>query len=189
MKKIDARGLECPKPVILIKKAMEEAEEASILVDNEAARDNVQRFGLNAGCTVAIVENDQGIELFLRKGSVAQPAEGTKEVVVLIKSSLFGTGDPKLGALLMRSFLVSLLEGDRSMKALIFMNSGVELTTREGEILEILREIEGKGAAIYSCGTCLDFYDLKAELKIGLVTNMYSSTELLSDSGNTVITI
>ena len=189
MGKIDARGLECPRPVILIKKAMEEADEASILVDNEIARDNVKRFGQNEGCTVTIVENEEGIELFLKKGTKDPMEGGSEEVVVLIKSSRFGEGDPPLGNLLMKSFLVSLLEGTRKVKALIFMNSGVELTTRNQEALEILREIEGKGAVIYSCGTCLDYYQLKDDLQIGLITNMYSSVELLTGPGHRVITI
>lgn len=189
MKKIDARGLDCPRPVILIKKTMEEVDEASILVDNEVARDNVKRFGQNAGCKVTIVENDNVTELFLKKESDKEVVRLDGEVVVLIKSSLFGEGDPKLGNVLMKSFMVSLLESDKKVKALIFMNSGVELTTRNLEIVEVLKVFEEKGSVIYSCGTCLDFYGLKEELKIGLITNMYSSVELLVGEGNRVITI
>ncbi|MCX7703007.1 MAG: sulfurtransferase TusA family protein, partial [Planctomycetota bacterium] len=43
MKLIDARGLPCPKPVILTKEAIEESsggEVIRVLVDNAAARDN-----------------------------------------------------------------------------------------------------------------------------------------------------
>lgn len=195
MEKIDARGLECPQPVLKIKKALEEALEASILVDNEAARENVRRFGENNGCKVTIVENDQGTELFLKKTRDEAEREGNAKasaddgVVVLIKSARFGEGDPKLGALLMKSFLVSLLESDRTIKGMIFMNSGVELTTREGEPLEILEKIAGKGAALYSCGTCLDFYGLKEDLKIGEVTNMYSAVELLTEAGSKALAV
>jgi selenium metabolism protein YedF len=189
MKKIDARGLECPRPVILIKKALEEVDEASILVDNEVARDNVQRFGQNAGCKVTIVENDSVIELFLKKEADKELVGLDEKVVVLIKSSFFGEGDSKLGNVLMKSFLVSLLECEKQVKALIFMNSGVELTTRNMEAIEVLKSFDEKGTDIYSCGTCLDFYGLKEELKIGLITNMYSSVELLVGEGIRVITI
>lgn len=188
MSKIDARGLDCPKPVILIKKALEGADEASILVDNQTARENVARFGENAGCSVTILENQEGIELFLKKVS-EKKTSGEEEAVVLIKTSRFGEGDETLGALLMKSFLVSLLEGDKKVKALIFMNKGVELTTAEGDILEILKAHEAKGTAIYSCGTCLDYYRLKEKLLIGQVTNMYSAVEMLTDQAYKVITI
>jgi hypothetical protein len=30
-----------------------------------------------------------------------------------------------------------------------------------------------QGVEILSCGTCLDFYQLKSELGVGSVTNMY----------------
>lgn len=45
VKTVDARGLSCPQPVIVTKKAMEKSEEnLEILVDNTTARDNVLRF-------------------------------------------------------------------------------------------------------------------------------------------------
>ncbi len=189
MKKLDGRGLDCPRPVILIKKAMEEVSEASILVDNEVARDNVQRFGLNSGCKVTIVENEKGIELFLRKDNKEVKTSAENAVVVLIKSCLFGEGEPKLGNILMKSFLVSLLESDKKVKSIILMNSGVELTTKNLEVIEVLKAFKNKGTVIYSCGTCLDFYNLKDNLKIGLITNMYSSVEQLVDEDNKVLVI
>ncbi|MDD2370431.1 MAG: sulfurtransferase-like selenium metabolism protein YedF [Firmicutes bacterium] len=189
MRQIDGRGLECPRPVILIKKAMEEVNEASILVDNEVARDNVKRFGLNSGCKVTVVENDNGIELFLKKEEKKEESSSEDSIVVLIKSCYFGEGDPKLGNVLMKSFLVSLLESDKKIKSIILMNSGIELSTNNLEAVEVLKAFEAKGAVIYSCGTCLDFYNLKDKLKIGLITNMYSSVEQLVEAGSKVLVI
>ena len=189
MEKINAKGLECPRPVILIKKALESADEAQIIVDNEVARDNVKRFGENNGFDVVVIENSDGIELQLKKR--AEETEDKKaeveEVVVLIKSSKFGEGEEKLGNILMKSFLVSLLETDKKIKSLMFMNSGVFLTTKNEEILEVLKEFDKKGVTIFSCGTCLDFYSLKEELKIGEITNMYSTVDTLVESGVKVI--
>lgn len=180
MKEIDARGLECPRPVILTKKALEETDEVSVLVDNLAARENVKRFGEQAGCKVTVVENQEGIRLHLSKVGEKEEAGLSSALAVLIKSRYFGEGEERLGEVLMRSFLVSLLEGDAPVKALIFMNSGVFLTTLGSPLLEVLQALEGKGAEIYSCGTCLDYYQLADKLAVGKVTNMYSATELLS---------
>ena len=36
-KVVDARNLPCPQPVVLTKKALEEADEVTTIVDNEAA--------------------------------------------------------------------------------------------------------------------------------------------------------
>ena len=71
----------------------------------------------------------------------------------------------------------------------MFMNSGVFLTTKEGEILEVLKEFAKKEIDILSCGTCLDFYSLKEELKIGGITNMYSTADTLTESGIKVIVL
>ena len=51
MKKVDARGLSCPEPVILTKKALESKEAVyEILVDNVTAKENVSRFAQHQGC-------------------------------------------------------------------------------------------------------------------------------------------
>ena len=45
MKKVDARGLSCPEPVIRAKNAMESGDkEYEILVDNVVAKENVSRL-------------------------------------------------------------------------------------------------------------------------------------------------
>ena len=45
--KIDARGLNCPEPVILTKKGIDLGEEhIEIVVDNLAARENVSKMGI-----------------------------------------------------------------------------------------------------------------------------------------------
>lgn len=64
LNQIDARGLSCPQPVLLAKKAMEKNPEGiRVLVDNTAARDNVSRFANNSGYKVEI--NNQGGDFLL----------------------------------------------------------------------------------------------------------------------------
>ena len=41
---------------------------------------------------------------------------------------------------------------------------------------ELGQLVEG-GVEIFSCGTCLDYYQLKDKLKVGNVTNMYETVE------------
>jgi UV DNA damage endonuclease len=60
-----------------------------------------------------------------------------------------------------------------------FMNSAVFLTTEGSSIVEYLMILEEQGVEILSCGTCLDYYQLKDKLRVGKVTNMYSATEIL----------
>lgn len=57
MKIIDARGLSCPEPVIMIRQAMASKEDAyQITVDNVASRENVTRFAQHQGYQVAVSE-------------------------------------------------------------------------------------------------------------------------------------
>lgn len=55
MIQVDARGLSCPQPVLLAKKAIaQKANQYSIIVDNETAVQNVKRFMLSNGYSVDI---------------------------------------------------------------------------------------------------------------------------------------
>ncbi|SBV97231.1 conserved hypothetical protein [uncultured Eubacteriales bacterium] len=59
MKTVDARGLSCPEPVILIRNAMSGAEGAyQIIVDNQTARENVTRYAVSQGYRVEVAEKD-----------------------------------------------------------------------------------------------------------------------------------
>ena len=59
MKTVDARGLSCPEPVIMTKKALASKDSRyEILVDNVTARENVTRFASHQGYQVAVSEKD-----------------------------------------------------------------------------------------------------------------------------------
>lgn len=68
MNTIDARGLSCPEPVILIRKAMMSKEDAyEIIVDNVASRENVTRFAEHQGYQVSVTEKDGEYTLGIKK--------------------------------------------------------------------------------------------------------------------------
>lgn len=68
MNKLDARGLSCPEPVIMIRKAMMSNEDAyEIIVDNAASRENVTRYANHQGYTVAVEEKDGEYTLSITK--------------------------------------------------------------------------------------------------------------------------
>lgn len=66
--KMDARGLSCPEPVIMIKKAMEKEEELyEIVVDNHASKENITRFAENKGYKVSVKEKSGEYTLSITK--------------------------------------------------------------------------------------------------------------------------
>jgi hypothetical protein len=48
--------------------------------------------------------------------------------------------------------------------------------------LDSLKLLVEAGVEILSCGTCLDFYNLKDKLEVGIITNMYDTVESLLSS-------
>lgn len=65
MKKVDARGLSCPEPVIQTKNAMASGESAyEVLVDNVVAKENVSRYAVHQGYQVNVEE--QGDDFLLK---------------------------------------------------------------------------------------------------------------------------
>jgi len=177
MKPLDLRGKTCPMPVIETKKFLEETgvKEIQTIVDNPTSCENVKRFLETAGFTVSIEK--RGDEFFLsglrekEASSVVSSAE--KKVLVFIDGTTMGRGNDDLGTILMRSFLNTLKELDPKPWRIIFVNTGVYLTVDSSEYINILKEIESLGTEILACGTCLDFFNVKARLAVGKISNMY----------------
>jgi len=187
---IDCRGKACPQPVITAKQALEQLKEGEVVlvVDNPSSSENVERFARSQGCSVHVVEKEGDYYLRLGKprsgGTSAFPQEGKKarKTVAYISSQFLGIGDDTLGAILMKVFLKTLLEMENKPNPLIFINSGVKLTSEGSEVLESLRALAGAGVEILSCGTCLDFYGLKEKLRVGIVSNMYDIARSLLEA-------
>lgn len=58
--KIDARGVSCPQPVLMAKKALSSNKEGfEILVDNNVAKENVSRFIKNVGLRAEVSEVEE----------------------------------------------------------------------------------------------------------------------------------
>ena len=68
MEQLDARGLSCPEPVIMIRKAMLSGGAAyEMVVDNPASRENVTRYAQHQGYTVSVAEQNGEYTLTMTK--------------------------------------------------------------------------------------------------------------------------
>lgn len=189
--KVDARGLNCPQPVILTKRAMGEnaGEDIITLVDNSAALENVCKLARSQGYNYTVDNNGEEHTINMTRDccECLEPTAETRDVAILIKSNLFGSGNDELGSILMKSFMYALTEMSNNISHLVFMNSGVLLTAEGSPVLEHLQTLEESGVEIMSCGTCLDFLQLKDKLRVGQVTNMYTALETLTDASKALI--
>lgn len=188
MIEVDARGLPCPRPVIETKEALEKIAEGSItvVVDSKESRQNVERFARSQGCTVTVSEKEGVFRLEIVKGQQTQEKSQKSSDVVLIASDRFGTGDDRLGEILMKAFLNTLWDANPKPAKLLFINDGVRLTTEGSEVLDALKLLADNGVEIFSCGTCLEYYQLKDKLKVGQVTNMYDTVDSLLSAGKVI---
>ena len=195
---VDARGLACPEPVVRALKAMEQpgVERVCVVVDNDAAVENVRRMAASQGWEAALESSAHGTRLILAKeedASAARQPEACQilpqrppNFVVLLSSDTFGKGEEALGRILIRAFIKTLKDLDPRPGAVIFANSGVRLTTEGSELLDDLRFLESQGVQVLSCGTCLDYYKLSDSLAVGVVSNMYEIASALAGADRVV---
>jgi selenium metabolism protein YedF len=194
---VDARGLACPQPVILTKKALVEAgkEPVTTIVDSPTAEANVSRMAQKAGWQVAVEAKDGGTYLHLAREGAATEAlpvgqvevlPATGPLVVYISADRMGRGVDELGGILIRAFLHTLNEVAPLPDALVFVNTGVRLVTESSPVLEDLQALAAQGVDILACGTCLNYLELTDKVAVGTVSNMYDIAETLLGAGKVV---
>lgn len=182
--RIDARGLGCPKPVMLAEEALARMSEGTVevLVDNEASVGNLSRFARNnslyaeteqAGdywkVTIAkgyVCETPAGEPAPSAEGPVEEGVEAARGILMVIGSDALGK-EEALGRILMKGLFETMKVTRELPHTIFFLNAGVRLTTVDGEFAALLGEIEAMGVEIYSCGTCLDYFGIAGELKVG----------------------
>jgi len=190
---IDARGLACPKPVILTKKEIDKGSNDIVtIVDNEIAKENVTKLisKMQFEYDIETSEGDFFIH-FTTDNEVALEEQGQlkaeiEDLVIFVASDKMGLGNDELGEVLMKGYFYTLTERTPLPKAVLFVNSGITLTVEDSPVLEHIRRLEELGVEILSCGTCLDYYMLKDKLAVGGVTNMYTIVDTMNGAKKTI---
>lgn len=198
MKEIDCRGLACPAPVLNAKKAIENEglNEITIIVDNDAAVQNVSRFLGTQNFEVSVQRDGNDL---LIKGNKTEKAntdttiveetdKDVRKIMVMVTTDKIGHGDDDLGEKLMSSFLKTLNEMGDDLWRLVFLNSGVKLTIEGADTLSDLKSLEEEGIHILVCGTCLTHFNLLDKKQVGETTNMLDIVTAMQLADN-VITI
>lgn len=199
METVNAFGLACPKPLMMAKAKIDEgARELSVHVDNEIAVKNVSRLAEKYGLNVAVetIEGGWSVNFSEGDGSVAAAAAPAAAAActpagcgyaVFIGKDHVGEGDPQLGYNLMKMAIYTLSESKDVPASVLFMNSGVKLVAGdEQQIIDSVNKLIEKGTEVLVCGTCLDFYGLKEQLKVGEVSNMYDILGRMQEAAKTI---
>ena len=175
-----------------------------IEVGNKTAKENLKRMANTKGYDCHIEEHgdDQYTVTISRtkpegkeepKGKTAENIEEKgnlptepKGLTYLILSDELGRGEAELGKLLMKGFLYTLTQTQPLPEKLVLLNSAVKLSTENPETIEHQKTLENEGVMIYSCGTCLNFYDLADKLQAGIIGNMYDVVEVINQTHNKI---
>lgn len=100
-------------------------------------------------------------------------------LLLVLKSSMMGDGEPDLGEKLLRAFLTQLLESGSIPARIICMNTGIFLTTQGSSLQDLMEQFDSLGSEVLSCGTCLDYYGRSDRLVVGKPTNMRDTVQAL----------
>lgn len=191
---LNCEGLHCPQPVIRTKDTLAAMTDGEllVLVDNEAARDNVRRFAESQGHSVAVDQVDETFQLSIRIGGgdavqqeliVQCPSlAGKKRIVVHISSEFMGRGDDGLGARLMAAYFDTLAQFAENITHITLVNSGVKLIAQGSPVLVEAQELEKLGIQFVACGVCLTHFGLAAKVEVGIVSNMFAILAVQKDA-------
>lgn len=177
--RLDAAGKACPIPVIMAKKELDNGtQDLSILVDGQTQIDNLSRLGKTYGREITVTpEGEKLVATFANgDGNIPESAHGFDEgnYAVFFNKEGLGNGDAELGMNLAKMAIFTLSESENIPTYVLFMNGGVKLTTGvEPQIIENLKTLIEKGTKVLVCGTCLNFFGIKEDCKVGTVSNMY----------------
>ncbi len=206
MKKIiDAKGKECPTPVIMAKKEIDGGNDNFVVeVDNRIAVQNLQKLANNQGFISKLEEDNNLFKVYFSKASgklngeeeceecneILDKLEEDKKVLgtwsVFIGKEIIGAGDEELGKSLMKMYFYTISEGDDLPKSVLFMNGGVKVPTLNEQAIEHLKDLEEKGVEILVCGACLNFYGLEGSLNVGKISNMYDITNRMKEAAKVI---
>jgi selenium metabolism protein YedF len=197
MDRIDARGLACPKPVMLTKEAVDRGlNEFEVLVDNPVGASNVQRFLQKNGFAVSPQEQDGLYTIGARReGSVGDTAKKDtpesqgprfEDVAVLVCQSTLGGRDQELGEVLIKGFLSTLADREVPPRTVALMNEGVMLALPDHSASDSLKQLEERGVNLLVCGTCTTHFGVTDQVRAGTISNMFEITEALLEAKRTV---
>lgn len=198
---LDLKGMQCPKPVLETQKAFKDQSitEFEVIVDNAAARENLKRLADSKGYKYEVKESPNEIVINIKRENgetiaqeeefvaVCDIASDVSNAVLLIKNEFLGDGNDELGKVLMKGFLYTITETKPYPEKVVLLNSAIKLSTVNEETIAHLKKLEEAGTKIYSCGTCLNYYNLADQLKVGVVGNMYDVVESLNSTTNRII--
>ena len=195
--RIDARGKQCPIPVVMAKKELDaNVQDVEILVDGQTQIDNLKRLGDSVGRPATAEPFEDKFLVKFANGETKKDdsfdanscGAANNTYAVFFNTNAIGTNEGELGANLAKMAIFTLSESEQLPDYVLFMNEGVKLVAGdcEQQIVDNLNTMIEKGTKVLVCGTCLNFYGIKDDLKVGTVSNMYDILGAMQTVGKVI---
>ena len=108
------------------------------------------------------------------------------DFLMVITSAGIGEGIADLGAKLTDLIFKVLSDSDRLPGRIIFLNTGIFLTTEGSPVADKLNALEKKGTEIVSCITCLNYFNRMDDVIVGRPGDMKDTVDALLGYGKVV---
>ena len=95
-----------------------------------------------------------------------------KDAVILVTNNGMGKADLSLQQTLIGKYLELLGQNSSLPAAICFYTEGVKLVIEGSPVLEPLRALETKGVRLIICSTCLNYFNLTDQVRVGIIGGM-----------------
>ena len=94
------------------------------------------------------------------------------ETVILVTRNGMGEAEPVLQLKLVSTYFKLLDENNILPAAICFYTDGVRLAVEGSPVLDSLKSLEAKGVRLVLCSTCLGYFNLTDQVRVGIVGGM-----------------
>ncbi|MBN1980022.1 MAG: sulfurtransferase-like selenium metabolism protein YedF [Chitinivibrionales bacterium] len=197
---LDARGMVCPQPLMMTKKALSELPKGhsfQLLIDHKTSAENVQRFVRENGSSVTTttekgvytltITKDTELDLSVDEKTYCYESEQIMGGhVICFKDTTMGSGPEELGIILMKGLIAAIKEATVKPRAVIFYTRAIFLVCKDSPVIGFLKELEKENVPIFVCGTCVDFFNKKNDIAVGTISNLYDILSILSQAHHVI---
>ncbi len=94
------------------------------------------------------------------------------ETVILVTRNGLGEAAPELQQKLAGTYFKLLDESNTLPAAICFYTDGVRLAVAGSPVLDQLKALEARGVRLVLCSTCLNYFNLADQVRVGIVGGM-----------------
>ena len=108
------------------------------------------------------------------------------DTVLLITRNGMGEAEPALQQKLVTTYFKLLDETNVLPAVICFYADGVRLVVDGSPVIDSLRSLEAKGVRLVLCSTCLNYFNLAGQVRVGIVGGMTDILEAQRRAGKVI---